>query len=348
VKNESDDKNSAIKTKPKVALVYNLKREVKSKTKDDQAEYDTLETIDAVCLAIERNGFKTECFEADKQLPKLLLESKCDLVFNIAEGKKGRSREAQVPALLELLEIPFTGSDAASMAIALDKDLTKRVVRSYDVRTPNHCIIKKEYGKCPDKIIFPCIVKPVYEGSGKAIAQSSIVLNDKQMEKIAFEKARLYGTSFMLEEFIEGREFTVGILGNEGHLRVFEPMEIVFKESKPGVCPIYDYEVKTNNTKFVEFCCPAQIPESMANEMMSMARTVFNVLGCRDFARVDFRCSKSNVPYFLEINPLPGLAPNYSDYPRIASCCGMDFDSLIGEIIRSAVKRYGTILPEVF
>lgn len=326
--------------KLRVGLTYNLKKSVASQSDDSEAEYDDYSTILAIKSALEQINCHVELLEATQELPFTLAEHRVDIVFNIAEGIKGRGREAQVPALLQFFQIPFTGSDETTLCIALDKALTKRILASYHIRTPKYKIIHKDKQAATGKIAYPAIVKPNAEGSSKGISKLSIVSNKDELQQILKKNMDLYNQDMLVEQYISGREFTIGILGNGRDIHVFYPMEIVYFD-RNNPFNIYSYEVKKDFSEHVRYECPADLDASLQSEMQDMARKIYEVLDCRDFARIDFRLSDDGRPYFIEINPLPGLAPEYSDFPMIAALNGMDYVSLIRNVLAAALKRYG-------
>lgn len=323
----------------RAGIAFNLKRNnTPGFPPDTEAEFDDMDTIRAIQNALETSGCAVELYEATTELPARLIRSRPDIVFNIAEGVNGRGREAQVPALLNFLGIPFTGSDETALCVAMDKALTKKIAASCGINTPQYQIVKPGALYQQAGLSFPVIVKPNSEGSSKGISDISVAEDAAQLKKALSEKINLYKQDMLVEEFISGREFTVGILGNGDTLRVFSPMEIVFKDEAHS---IYSYEVKRNFRQFVYYECPPSIDSKLKNEIENAALTIYRALECRDLARVDFRLSPGRKPYFIEINPLPGLAPDYSDYPMIAAFNGMDYAALIQNIMDSALTRYG-------
>ena len=327
----------------KVGVTYNLKHAEKpSETAPDaQAEYDSMDTVLAIASAIRSHGHQTVLLEADQTLPNRLLAEKPDLVFNIAEGYGGRGREAQVPALLNLFEIPFTGSDATTLCLSLDKALTKRVLSSFHVPTPRFRLFSPDLPVRTGGLRFPVIVKPNAEGSSKGIADVCIANDAKMLKELVQKSFFLYGGDVLAEEFLSGREFTVGVLGNGETLRVFPPMEIVYHASPIAGYNVYNYTVKQEYEKYVSYHCPAEIPAGMEQELIRLSKTIFLALGCRDFARIDFRADEAGKLYFIEINPLPGLAPHYSDYPMLAEFCGMPHEELVYAVLRAGAERVG-------
>ncbi|MCL1829636.1 MAG: ATP-grasp domain-containing protein [Oscillospiraceae bacterium] len=324
--------------KLRVGITFNIKKNAVTDPPDAEEEFDEPSTVAAVKNALETAGREVELFEATERLPVRLSERRPDMVFNIAEGMNGRGREAHVPAILNFLNIPFTGSDETAMCIAMDKALAKQLLMSHHIRTPKYKIIGSSSPFSADGLSFPVIVKPVAEGSGKGISDLSVVSDVIGLRRVSAENIGVYKQDMIAEEYIAGREFTAGILGNADEIRVFPPMEIIFRDNTRGV---YSREVKRNFREFVRYDCPPIIGADIRTEIENTARKVFRILGCRDFARIDFRLSPDNLLYFIEANPLPGLAPGYSDFPILAGFCGMDYDSLIRNILDVALKRYG-------
>ena len=322
----------------KAGITFNLKKNINSDTPDAEAEFDDMDTIRAIRGALIESGFSVELYEATEELPVRLSKNRPDIIFNVAEGTKGRGREAQVPAILDFLGIPYTGSDETTMCIAMDKALTKKLVSSFGVKTPEYMVVKYGAPIPGSGLSLPVIIKPNAEGSSKGISDVSIVKDAVALKQVLAEKMTAYRQDMLVEEYISGREFTVGILGNGETLRVFPPMEIIFRDKAHS---IYSYEVKRNFRELVRYECPPSIDAGLRKEMEDSAKTVYRALECRDCARMDFRLSPEGRLYFIEINPLPGLAPEYSDFPMIAGFCGMDYAALIRNIMEGALTRNG-------
>lgn len=322
----------------RVGFTYNMKRVDSKGGNDAEAEYDPPETIDAIRQALESLGHDVVLLEANSELPSRLMESGVDLVFNIAEGlAAGRNREAAVPALCELCGIPYTGSDSATLALALDKALTKRILRQHGVLTAEFQVMVTGREKLSPTLRYPVIVKPNAEGSSKGVAAKGVVDDEPALRAVVRELVEKYRQPVLVEEYIPGREFTVGLLG-ERRPRVLPPMEIVFKD-KVNPRPVYDYEVKQEWEKHVEYQCPARLTPVESRAIERAARETFAALDCRDVARVDLRLKPSGEVYVIEINPLPGLTPDYSDLVLIAKAAGLSFRTLIGEILAGGLKR---------
>jgi len=322
----------------RVGLTYNLKKNIATEPPDAEAEFDDYGTITAIKKALEAGDCEVGLFEANEQLPIKLIDNRPDIVFNIAEGMTGRGREAQVPAILNFLGIPFTGSDETTMCLAMDKALTKRLLASYHIRTPKYQIFKADAPYSTGKLSRPVIVKPNAEGSGKGVSDVSIISCDAELIRVLEAKAGEYKQDMLVEEFIRGREFTVGILGNGDKTHIFPPMEIIFNDNETG---IYSYEVKRDFKEHVKYQCPPGLDPDILEELDKTAAKIYRIMKCRDCARIDFRLSPERRLYFIEINPLPGLAPGYSDFPMLAEFCGIDYISLIQSILDSALARYG-------
>jgi D-alanine-D-alanine ligase len=322
-----------------VGFTFNMKRVDSKGGNDAEAEYDPPETIDAIRAAIESLGHDVVPLEANSELPQRLAEAKVDLVFNIAEGLSGRNREAQVPALCELLGIPYTGSDSATLALALDKALCKRILRQHGILTPEFQVMVSGREKLHPWLSpkFPLIVKPNAEGSSKGIAASGVVDDETALRAAVKELVERYRQPALVEEYISGREFTVGLLGDK-RPRVLPPMEICFKDAA-NLRPVYDFEVKQEWEKHVYYECPAKLAPAEARAIERAARETFLALDCRDVARIDLRMSPNGQVYVLEVNPLPGLTPDYSDLVLISKAAGIEYRTLIHEILAGGLKR---------
>ncbi|HBD86189.1 MAG TPA: D-alanine--D-alanine ligase [Clostridiales bacterium] len=329
---------------PVVGIVFNAKGGGEGSTPDAEAEYDSPDTIFAIRDALVSGGCRVVLLEADKTLPQRLLETRIDIAFNIAEGARGRGREAQVPALLNFLGIPFTGSDETALCLSLDKALAKRVLETYGIPTPGYAVFDGAGEDAGAKLRYPVIVKPNAEGSSKGIPDACIARSPEALTQMAEKNLALYGEPVLAETYIDGREFTVGILGNGADARVFSPMEIIFRENTFETYKVYSYQVKQDYTRFISYRCPAEGSPDTEAEMKDLAMRAYNALGCRDFARVDFRMDADGRLYFIEINPLPALAPGYSDFPMLAEACGVAYDELVLSVLRAGAARCGVAL----
>ncbi len=322
----------------RVGFTYNIKHEdPHDPDSDEHAEWDPPETIIAISNALARQGHIVVHLEATPDLPRVLAEADVDLIFNIAEGVEGRNREAQVPALCELLGIPYTGSDSATLAIALDKALCKKVLTQHDILTPNFQVMESPRARLNSDLKFPLIIKPNAEGSSKGIATTNVVDNEEELRVAVANVLENYRQPALVEEYISGREFTVGLLGDK-RPRVLPPMEIRFKDES-NERPVYDFQVKQEWEKHVYYQCPAKVTAAQQKAIEKVARATFWALDCRDVARVDMRMDAKGQVYVLEVNPLPGLTPDYSDLVLISQAAGMDYDEIIAETMVGGLKR---------
>lgn len=333
-----------IQTKnPRVGLVYNLKRKDSSDPDyEREAEFDSQRTVDAIVKTIEKTGVQVIPIEATKKLSESLLESRIDVVFNIAEGSNKRAREAQVPAICDLLGIEHTGSDATCLAITLDKAITKKLLSQDGILTPNYRLYQGQK-TIEGGLKFPVIVKPNHEGTSKGIGDKSVVTNADELQEAVAAQWKRYQEPILCEEYIEGKEYTIGVLGN-ATLKILGPMEIKFGPGA-GRFPVYSFEAKhapLENDIF-STVCPVSLGKDTDRKITAFAKKAFRSLGCRDVARLDFRVDAKGNPYFLEINPLPGLAPAFSDLVVLAEKSGMNYDALIKRILTPAVQRWRNV-----
>lgn len=314
---------------------------------DRYAEWDSWETIQAVAAALAEQHTVT-LIEADVDAYERLLRSRPDIVFNMAEGQYGVSREAQIPAMLEFLQIPYTGSDALTLAICLDKSRTKEILGYHKIPTASFSVISSMGELDSLTIEFPAIVKPLHEGSSKGIYNRSLVRTFAELWREVEFVLLQYEQPAIVESFLEGREFTVALLGNNETVNVLPIVEIKFDTLPAGVNPIYSYEAKwiwdqaANPLEIFE--CPAKISESLQHEIEHICRQAFKVLRCRDWCRIDVRLDRNNKPHILELNPLPGILPKPEDnscFPKAARIAGLTYNQLIQVVVALAAQRCG-------
>jgi D-alanine-D-alanine ligase len=326
----------------RIGLSYDLKEAVTDHAATDDAleEYDSLETVNVITAALEDSGHKVIRLGGGIPLLDRLRRERLDIVFNIAEGRGAyRSREAQVPCLLEMLDIPYTGSDPACLAVCLDKPLTKKLAAVGGVRTPRWRVVGNESelaGIDWDGFPFPAIVKPACEGSSKGIRLTSLVEDERRAGEEAARVLAGYRQPVMIEEFIDGDEVTVGIVGNAPPELV--GMMRILPRARIGRF-VYSLEVKRDYLNLVDYEAPADLPAATLARLEADSLKVFKVLGCRDFARVDFRIAGDGTPCFIEINPLPGLG-TYSDLVIMALKMGWTHEGLIVAVLDAALERY--------
>lgn len=324
----------------RVGFTYNLKRIIPGDdiSTDQEAEYDSPKTILAIREALESLGHEVLELEAKSDLPVRLGSSDLDVVFNIAEGFKGRNREAQVPALLELLDIPYSGSDSATLALALDKGLAKKVVSAAGVAVAKGQTFLTSKDKLNKELLFPLIVKPVAEGSSKGVITKSVATNEVELRELVQMTLSRYKQGALVEEFLPGREFTVAMIG-EKRPRVLPPMEIIYHNTKEPH-PVYSYQLKLDPRGEISNQVPALVDKALQEDIENVAKESFIALGCRDFARVDIRLNAQGKACFIECNPLPGLTPKWSDLCLITEAIHMDYKTLISELISPAIRRW--------
>jgi D-alanine-D-alanine ligase len=326
------------RSRTRVGLIFNLRAPTPEPNSVDErtAEYDSPETVQAIHKAIASYGHEVIELEATPELSALLPASGIDVAFNIAEGIEGRARESQVPALLELLGIPYTGSDPTAIALSLDKGLAKRIVQQVGLLTPAFVLMATGKERLPRNWTFPAIVKPVAEGSSRGVTRSSVVEDEKTLRALVAAQSSHYRQAMLVEAYLPGREFTLGVLG-ERRPRVLPPLEVRFTDES-NRHPVYGFDNKFYSHG-VELQVPAQVDPALGKELQRVARAVFIALSCRDVARIDVRLDAEGRVHFIECNPLPGLAPGFSDLCLIANACGMEYRTLIGEILASALRR---------
>lgn len=326
----------------RIALAYNLKRisPERGGEHDDEAEYDGPSTIASIRDAIASHGHEVIDLEADAGFAEALLAARPDVVFNISEGAGGRSREAHVPALLELVGIPYTGSDPACLVVTLDKAIAKAVILKAGVRTPAGVVMTTGDEPLPSDLRFPVIVKPVAEGSSKGVLPASVAKTEAHARELARSMASRYRQGALVEEYLPGREFTVALLGDDSGARptVLPPMEIVLLTGTEH--PVYAFDHKLEPTDEVRYEAPARVSPELERELCQVALEAYEALGCRDVARVDLRLDGDGRVSFIECNPLPGLTPGWSDICLIAEAAGIDYRALIGRILAPAIERH--------
>lgn len=328
----------------KLGLVYDLRDDYLALgfSEEETAEFDSRATIDALEGALGRLGWDVHLVGRGQELARRLVSGeRFDLVFSIAEGLHGRSREAQVPALCEMFDQPYAFSDPLTMAVTLDKPVAKRIVRDSGIPTADFVIIESAVRKMPD-IAFPAFLKPIAEGTGKGCGGRSRVSNKVELKREAARLIAKFHQPVIAESYLAGREFTVGIVGNGTNAIVIGVMEIAVKPDADS--GIYSYEIKENWEPFVTL---TMVDDAEAQLAGTRAMAAYHALGCRDAARVDLKSDAHGSPQFLEVNPIAGLHPTHSDLPILTTKAGFNYDWLIGEIIASASARYGLSLPAI-
>lgn len=315
---------------------------------DRYEEFDKPETIEALAAVLRAHGHEIILLGDGREFLERVLATRLDFVWNLAEGEgAGRSREARVPAVLEMLEIPYSGSDPLTLAAALDKDVAKRLVRCAGVTVPEGRALasdlpveqaKDALAGFAARVAFPWLLKPAFEGSSKGIRSRCLVDSEAEALELWLALSRDYGQVTLVEEFIAGDEVTVGIVGNGASAQVIGTMRIVPKASDGRF--VYSLDMKRQWSDHIAYEMPARLPEEVDARLKAAALASYAALGCRDLARIDFRI-RGGEPYFIEANPLPGLAPDWSDLVILARGAGVEYPELIGRVLAGALDRVG-------
>ncbi len=308
---------------------------------EDCAEFDSESTIAGIADALERLGHRVDRVGGVRALAaRLSTGARWTLVFNLAEGLRGRSREAQVPALLEAFNVPYVFSDPLTMAAALDKSVAKRLVAAAGVATAPWCVLAAADDVTTCRLAYPVFVKPLAEGSGKGCSAASRADDPRALRNAVSGLTAMFRQPVLVETLLPGREFTVGIVGNGRAARVLGVMEIeLLAAAEAGLYSFHNKEEYENRVRY------RLADDAVASRAGDAALAAYHGLDCRDAARLDFRCDDDGVPQFLECNPLAGLNPVRSDLPILARLAGYSFDDLMSMIVGAAVERLG-LMPE--
>ncbi len=327
-----------------IALTYNLKEKDESKPPDYFSEFDSQETIDAITSALRKKGHNVLPVEAgNPDIVSYFRKNRVDMVFNIAEGRAGKYRESQIPAILDYLKIPYTGSNTFALALALNKSATKKILKAEGIPTPRSQLFSRGSEKIDGTLKFPLIVKPNFEGSAKGILSSNVVRDTEELYSRVRDLMKIYNQAILAEEFINGKELTVGVLEN-GSTIILPILEIDFSDCSGSGEYFYSWKMKEfqGNKEMglvPHFYCPARLDKNTERLVKETALKTHRAVGCFDISRTDIRLNEEGVPYVLEINPLPGLNPKDSNFPIMAYAAGMQYEDLIETILLGAFKR---------
>lgn len=310
---------------------------------DFYSEFDSPKTIEALAEALRSGGHTVHLVEATEDLPRWFLSNPVDIVFNIAEGSGGTHRESQVPAVLEALNVPFTGSSSFTLALALDKAKTKQLLAYDGLPTPAWQLFTSPHDTLRSDLPFPLIVKPNCEGSAKGILRESVVKDAPALRCQVERVLSHYRQAALVEEFIEGVELTVGVLGNEAP-KALPILEIDFSGCFSSGESFYSWRMKEYQGDAQlglnpVFHCPARLDAKTTARIQEVAVRAHKLLGCRDVSRTDIRLGRDGVPFILETNPLPGLDPHESNLPIMTTAAGIDHAALINYLVETAVGR---------
>lgn len=327
-----------------IGVMFNLKGELpdEGEPPDSGAEFDSESTVLAVAGVLKAYGHEVRLIEGNDTAYLKLMAENMDIVFNMCEGLRGESRESHIPAMLEMLGIPYTGSGVLTLAVTLDKPLTKKILAFHNIPTAKFRVFQTEDEIDTGNMEFPVFLKPAHEGSSMGISPSSLCNSHLEAVSEATRLIQLYKQPVLAEEFLSGREFTAGLVGNK-EPQVFPIMEINFSEVPEAHGSIYSRQFKVEWSEDKYYSCPAQLSPELEEQIKDTALQAYHVLDCKDFARVDIRLDKHGIPNVIEVNPLPGMAPGFSDYPRIAEKAGWSYQELINGILACALKRYGLL-----
>jgi D-alanine-D-alanine ligase len=335
----------------KVALTYNLKKEIgeaEGLPEDFYAECDDPETVEAVRDALKERHGEVVMIEADEDAFEKFRRERPDIVFNMAEGVWGDSRESQIPSILEMLRIPYTGSNPLTLAMCLNKARAKEILSYYGIPTARFIVARDPSMEIEKYLSFPMIVKPMLEGSSKGIKNDSIVRDVSALRKKIASVIEEYSQPALVEEYLEGREFTVALMGNGATLAALPIVEINYSALPAGVNPIYSYEAKwildTPEAPLDIFACPADLNGRLKSAIEAVSKDAFGALDVRDWCRIDVRLDSEGTPHIIELNPLPGILKDpkcNSCFPKAARAAGMTFSGMVNGVLDAARLRYG-------
>jgi D-alanine-D-alanine ligase len=321
----------------KIGITYDLRDDylVEGYGEEETAEFDHPATINAIDDALRELGYETDRIGHIRALAKRLVAGeRWDVVFNIAEGLRGFGREAQVPALLDAYDIPYTFSDPLVLALTLHKGMTKRVIRDLGIPTPAFAIVESAEEIAGVALPFPLFAKPVAEGTGKGVTAASKIADRAELKRVCLLLLDTFRQPVLIETFLPGQEFTVGIIGTGAEAFAPAVMEVHLTEKAER--EVYSYINKEDWRGRIEYRLAADETEQLAKKT---ALAAWWGLGCRDGGRIDLRADVDGIPQFLEVNPLAGLRPDHSDLPILCELAGMPYRELIAGIMRSALKR---------
>lgn len=322
----------------KIGMTYDLRSDYLAQGygEEETAEFDAAETIDGIAGALEHLGHQPDRIGNVRQLTRRLVDGdRWDMVFNIAEGLRGFAREAQVPALLEAYDVPYTFSDPMILALTLHKGLTKRVIRDLGIPTPDFFLVDENNGCRQTELPFPLFAKPVAEGTGKGITGRSKINSPGELAAVCDRLLETFRQPVLVETFLPGRELTVGILGTGASARALGVMEVILNERAEA--DVYSFH---NKEQYLDRVSYRLVDDDAARQAADSALASWRGLGCRDAGRIDLRLDAAGVPNFMEVNPLAGLHPVNSDLCIIARLAEMNYTSLIDSILTSARRRY--------
>lgn len=307
---------------------------------DILAELDSEKTAYSYAAALLARGYEVQAHEGNAHLPEWLSAYQPDICYNVCEGFVGESREAQVPGILEMMGLRYTGPGPLAAAITQDKPTTQRILHYYGIRIPLFQVFESPDDTPRADFVYPLFVKPAHEGTGMGIRNASIVRNERQLrEQVAWTIAA-YRQPALVETYIEGKDITCGLVGNGNDVHFFPITEVDFSGYPPHLEPIYGVQQKVDYADCYRNKCPAPLGDKLTADVRRLTHQVFKVTGCRDYARVDFRLTDDGKLYVLEINSLPGITP-HSDLTLMAEAEGWTHADLVCAVLDAALRRYG-------
>jgi D-alanine-D-alanine ligase len=323
----------------RIGMTYDLRDDYRAAgySEEETAEFDRVSTIEAIEDAILRMGHQpVRIGNLQSLLKRLVAGDRWDLVFNIAEGLYGFGRESQVPALLDAQRIPYVFSDPLALALTLHKGMAKRVIRDSGLPTPDFAVLSTVEECDRLELPYPVFAKPVAEGTGKGVTPASKISDSASLRTTCSRLLLEFKQPVLVETFLPGREFTVGIVGNGDEARSIGVLEVILLDhSEPDV---YSYHNKEFCEELVEY---RAVDDPEARRAAQVALASYRALGCQDAARVDLRSDAEGSPNFIEINPLAGLHPEHSDLCILAAKHGISYQDLLVEIVEAALRRTG-------
>ena len=332
----------------RIAILYNFPSEVVRGTELDLiADQDIIKTVRAVESVLKEDGHTIETVKVDNNLYENLIRIRPDFVFNLAEGFGSNDlAEPYIPAILEMMGLPYTGSGPLTLSVALDKSRAKQILSSLGIPTPRFHIFSNPTQELPFHLRFPLIVKPIHEDASIGITNDSVVGDEEQLRKRIAYILETYRQHALVEEYIDGREFNVSIMGNRNPVALpIEELEFRnFPENQNRIC---SYSAKwipdSEEFKNTVPVCPANIPKQIENRIKRVAIAAYKALECQDYARIDLRLDSNNNPYVLEVNPNPDIGPEDTAFSRAAQAGGLSYSQLIRTILSYAVERHASI-----
>lgn len=319
----------------RVAVVYTVEVNHHNRIANPHGAEQLNKTNAALKQTIEDLGHEVLLIPGDFNLLNRLSAARPDVVFNNCTGINDKSSQPQVAGMLELSKIPFTGSSQLAHTLALYKPLTKKILLHHGVSTPRFAVLSKMDDELPAGLAYPVIVKPEHEGSSMGISAKSVANSPEEAREVSRHVIKEFSQPALVEEFISGREFTVGVLGGTAP-RILPPVEILFNAGGE----FYSQNVKSQDA--VQTQCPANIEPELLSRIEEVVLGAFNALECRDYARIDVRVDSSGTPYVIDVNTLPGLEPGYSDYPKAAQAAGLSYRDLVSHLMNCALERRST------